>query len=38
MLIARQEAESEGDEAALEKLDDTYLVQTVSDIFLGMNS
>jgi hypothetical protein len=35
LLIARQEAENEGDEAALEKLEDTYLIQTISDIFMG---
>ncbi|XP_048740940.2 steroid 17-alpha-hydroxylase/17,20 lyase-like [Ostrea edulis] len=35
LLIARQEAENEGDEAALEKLDDTHLVQTISDIFFA---
>ncbi|XP_048736456.1 steroid 17-alpha-hydroxylase/17,20 lyase-like isoform X2 [Ostrea edulis] len=35
MLIARHEAENEGDEAVLEKLDDTHLIQTVSDIFFG---
>ncbi|XP_056004408.1 steroid 17-alpha-hydroxylase/17,20 lyase-like isoform X2 [Ostrea edulis] len=35
LLIARQEAENERDEAALEKLDDTHLIQTISDIFLA---
>ncbi|XP_048758699.1 steroid 17-alpha-hydroxylase/17,20 lyase-like [Ostrea edulis] len=35
MLIARQEAENEGDEAVLEKLDDAYLIHTVADIFLA---
>lgn len=35
MLIARHEAENEGDEAVLEKLDDAYLIHTVADIFLG---
>jgi hypothetical protein len=35
LLIARQEAENEGDEAALEKLDDTYLIMTTLDIFFG---
>ncbi|XP_061194480.1 steroid 17-alpha-hydroxylase/17,20 lyase-like [Saccostrea echinata] len=35
MLLARQEAENEGDEASLEKLDDTHLVQTISDIFFA---
>jgi hypothetical protein len=36
LLIARQEAENEGDDAALEKLDDTYLIMTTLDIFFGM--
>ncbi|XP_048746820.1 steroid 17-alpha-hydroxylase/17,20 lyase-like [Ostrea edulis] len=35
MLIARQEAENEGDEAVLEKLDDIYLIHTVVDIFFA---
>ncbi|XP_048745552.1 steroid 17-alpha-hydroxylase/17,20 lyase-like [Ostrea edulis] len=35
LLIARQEAENEGDEAALEKLDDAHLIQTISDIFFA---
>ncbi|XP_048745587.1 steroid 17-alpha-hydroxylase/17,20 lyase-like [Ostrea edulis] len=35
MLIARQEAENEGDEAVLQKLDDTHLIQTVADIFFA---
>ncbi|XP_061194478.1 steroid 17-alpha-hydroxylase/17,20 lyase-like [Saccostrea echinata] len=35
LLMARQEAENEGDEAALERLDDTYLVQTISNIFFA---
>jgi hypothetical protein len=35
LLIARQEAENEGDEATPDKLDDTRLVQTISDIFFG---
>ncbi|XP_056018611.1 steroid 17-alpha-hydroxylase/17,20 lyase-like [Ostrea edulis] len=35
LLIARQEAEKEGDEAALEILDDTRLVLTISDIFFA---
>uniref|UniRef100_A0A8W8IQX5 Steroid 17-alpha-hydroxylase/17,20 lyase n=1 Tax=Magallana gigas TaxID=29159 RepID=A0A8W8IQX5_MAGGI len=34
-LIAKQEAKDEGDEAALEILYDTHLVQTISDIFFG---
>mgnify|MGYP000253536055 CR=1 FL=1 len=36
MLIAKQEAKDEGDEAALEVMDDTHLVQTISDIFFGL--
>lgn len=35
MLIAKQEATDEGDEAALEILYDTHLVQTISDVFFG---
>ncbi|XP_052704584.1 steroid 17-alpha-hydroxylase/17,20 lyase-like [Crassostrea angulata] len=35
MLIAKQEAKDEGDEAALEVMDDTHLVQTISDIFFA---
>ncbi|XP_011454186.2 steroid 17-alpha-hydroxylase/17,20 lyase [Magallana gigas] len=35
MLIAKQEAKDEGDEAVLEILDDTHLVQTISDIFFA---
>jgi hypothetical protein len=35
LLIAREEAEKEGDEATLEKLEDTRLIQTISDIFFG---
>ncbi|XP_056018610.1 steroid 17-alpha-hydroxylase/17,20 lyase-like isoform X2 [Ostrea edulis] len=35
LLISRQEAENEGDEETLEKLDDTHLVQTISDIFFA---
>ena len=36
MLMAKQEAQAEGDKASLESLDDTHLVQTLSDIFFGM--
>ncbi|XP_061194482.1 steroid 17-alpha-hydroxylase/17,20 lyase-like [Saccostrea echinata] len=35
LLMARQEAKNEGDESALEKLDDRHLIQTISDIFLA---
>ncbi|XP_061194481.1 steroid 17-alpha-hydroxylase/17,20 lyase-like [Saccostrea echinata] len=35
LLMARQEAENEGDESAMEKLEDTYLIQTLSNIFLA---
>ncbi|XP_062620092.1 steroid 17-alpha-hydroxylase/17,20 lyase-like [Saccostrea cucullata] len=35
LLMARQEAENEGNEDALEKLDDGYLVQTIADIFFA---
>ncbi|XP_061194476.1 steroid 17-alpha-hydroxylase/17,20 lyase-like isoform X1 [Saccostrea echinata] len=35
LLAAKEEAENEGDESALEKLDDTRLIQTISDIFLA---
>ncbi|XP_061194475.1 steroid 17-alpha-hydroxylase/17,20 lyase-like [Saccostrea echinata] len=35
LLKARQEAENEGDEDALEKLTDTHLIQTIMDIFLA---
>ncbi|XP_065926328.1 steroid 17-alpha-hydroxylase/17,20 lyase isoform X2 [Magallana gigas] len=35
MFIAKQEAKDEGDEAALEILDDTHLVQTISNIFFA---
>lgn len=37
LLLARSEAEKSGDDESLEKLNDTYLVQTVSDIFFGEN-
>ncbi|XP_052674536.1 steroid 17-alpha-hydroxylase/17,20 lyase-like isoform X3 [Crassostrea angulata] len=35
LLVARSEAEKSGDDESLEKLNDTYLVQTVSDIFFA---
>ncbi|XP_061194486.1 steroid 17-alpha-hydroxylase/17,20 lyase-like [Saccostrea echinata] len=35
LLMARQEAENEGDVSALEKFDDTRLIQTISDIILA---
>ena len=35
LLLARSEAEQSGEDEALEKLSDTYLMQTVSDIFFG---
>lgn len=37
LLLARSEAEKSGDDESLEKLNDTYLVQTLSDIFFGEN-
>nr|XP_034329009.1 steroid 17-alpha-hydroxylase/17,20 lyase isoform X2 [Crassostrea gigas] len=35
LLLARSEAEKSGDDESLEKLNDTYLVQTLSDIFFA---
>ncbi|XP_022334283.2 steroid 17-alpha-hydroxylase/17,20 lyase-like [Crassostrea virginica] len=35
LLLARTEAEQSGEDEALEKLSDTYLMQTVSDIFFA---
>lgn len=37
LLLARSEAEKSGDDESMEKLNDTYLVQTISDIFFGEN-
>ena len=35
LILARQEAESDPDEADLDKLTDTHIIQTLSDIFFG---
>ncbi|XP_052674496.1 steroid 17-alpha-hydroxylase/17,20 lyase-like [Crassostrea angulata] len=35
LLLARSEAEKSGDDESMEKLNDTYLVQTISDIFFA---
>ena len=35
LILARKEAEEDPDEADLDKLTDTHIIQTLSDIFFG---
>ena len=35
LILARQEAVSDPDEADIDKLTDTHIIQTLSDIFFG---
>ena len=38
LILARQEAEEDPNDTTVEKLSDTYLIQTLADIFFGMEA